>query len=83
MKFEITEAEAREMAKFEEEVGCDVSAGPDWGIHLDKVIDFVLEQTSSNTAIDSEECEFSDLKIPLFPNQRNHLANATNDCQGD
>jgi hypothetical protein len=60
MKFEITEAEAREMAKFEEEVGCDVSAGPDWGIHFDKVIDFVVEQTSN--AKDSEECNFSDLK---------------------
>jgi hypothetical protein len=38
MEFKITEAEAREMAKFEEEVGCDPSAGADWGIHLDKVI---------------------------------------------
>jgi hypothetical protein len=60
MKFEITEAEAREMAKFEEEVGCDVSAGPDWGIHFDKVIDFVVEQTSD--VADSEECNLSDFK---------------------
>jgi hypothetical protein len=63
MKFEITEAEAREMAKFEEEVGCDVSAGPDWGIHFDKVIDFVLEQTSSKPVVDSEECKFPDRDI--------------------
>jgi hypothetical protein len=61
MKFEITEAEAREIAKFEEEVGCDASAGPDWGIHFDKVIDFVLEQTSV-ISVDSEEGRVSDLK---------------------
>ncbi len=53
--------EAREMAKFEEEVGCDVSAGPDWGIYFDKVIDFVLEQTSASP-VDSEECKLSDFK---------------------
>jgi uncharacterized protein (DUF1778 family) len=29
MEFKITEAEAREMAKFEEEVGCDVWATPE------------------------------------------------------
>ena len=33
MRFQITEAEAREMAKLEEECGCDISAGPDWGIY--------------------------------------------------
>jgi hypothetical protein len=75
MKFEITEAEAREMAKFEEEVGCDVSAGPDWGIHFDKVIDFVLEQTRSNTVVDTEECKLPDLKIPLSASQMSNLAN--------
>jgi hypothetical protein len=37
MEFKITEAEAREMARFEEEVGCDISAGPDWGIQFGKV----------------------------------------------
>lgn len=42
MEFKITEAEAREMAKFEEEVGCDISAGPDWGVHLDKIIELTL-----------------------------------------
>jgi hypothetical protein len=44
MEFKITEAEAREMARFEEEVGCDISAGPDWGIHFGKVLEFVLNQ---------------------------------------
>jgi hypothetical protein len=42
MEFKITEAEAREMAQLEEECGCDISAGPDWGIHLDKVLALAL-----------------------------------------
>lgn len=44
MEFQITAAEAREMARFEEGVGCDISAGPDWGIHFGKVMEFVLTQ---------------------------------------
>ena len=32
------------MARFEEEVGCDISAGADWGIHFGKVMEFVLNQ---------------------------------------
>jgi hypothetical protein len=44
MKFKITEAEAREMAEFEAEVGCDLSAGADWGIHLDRVMELALNQ---------------------------------------
>ena len=44
MEFKITEAEAREMARFEEEVGCDISAGPDWGSRFGKVLEFVLNQ---------------------------------------
>lgn len=48
MEFKITEAEAREMAKFEEEVGCDPSAGADWGIHLDKVIELTLNRVDLN-----------------------------------
>lgn len=42
MKFTVTEAEAREMAQFEAEVGCDISAGPNWGIHLDKALELAL-----------------------------------------
>lgn len=45
MKFTVTEEEAREMAQFEEEAGCDISAGADWGIHLDKVLELALEHT--------------------------------------
>jgi hypothetical protein len=52
MEFKITEAEAREMARFEEEVGCDISAGPDWGIHFDKVIELVLNQGDHQNSID-------------------------------
>jgi hypothetical protein len=43
-KFKITEAEAREMAEFEAEVDCDLSAGADWGIHLDQVMELALNQ---------------------------------------
>ncbi|NJN63306.1 MAG: hypothetical protein HC795_18915 [Coleofasciculaceae cyanobacterium RL_1_1] len=42
MEFKITAAEAHEMAKFEEEIGCNISAGPDWGIHLDRVMELAL-----------------------------------------
>ncbi len=45
MKFTVTEEEAREMAQFEEEAGCDISAGADWGIHLDKVLELALGRT--------------------------------------
>ena len=44
MKFTVTEEEAREMARFEAEVGCDISAGADWGIHLDKVLEMTLNR---------------------------------------
>jgi hypothetical protein len=43
MEFKITEAQAREMAEFEAEVGGDLSAGADWGIHLDKVIELAID----------------------------------------
>jgi protein-L-isoaspartate O-methyltransferase len=38
MEFRISEEEARAMARFEEEVGCDPIAGPDYGVHLDQVM---------------------------------------------
>jgi len=44
MEFKITEEEAREMARFEEEVGGDISAGPDWGVHLGSVMALALNQ---------------------------------------
>jgi hypothetical protein len=52
MEFKMTEAEAREMARFEEAVGCDISAGPDWGVHFDKVIELVLNQGGNQKSID-------------------------------
>jgi hypothetical protein len=45
MKFTVTAEEAREMAQFEEEAGCDISAGSDWGIHLDQVMALALRQS--------------------------------------
>ncbi|KAM3096140.1 hypothetical protein ACKFKF_23415 [Phormidesmis sp. 146-12] len=44
MKFTVTEAEARQMAQFEEEVNCDISAGSDWGSDFDQVLELVLTQ---------------------------------------
>jgi hypothetical protein len=52
MEFKITEAEAREMARLEEESGCDISAGPDWGIYLDKVMELALYPGSHNKFIE-------------------------------
>lgn len=52
MKFMVTEEEAREMARFEEEAGCDISAGPDWGIHLDKVIELALNPVDRGKLIE-------------------------------
>jgi hypothetical protein len=43
MEFKITEAEARAMAEFEAEVGVDISAGADWGIHLDRVMELAID----------------------------------------
>jgi hypothetical protein len=58
MEFKFTEAEAREMARFEEEVGCDISAGPDWGVHFDKVIELVLNQGDNQQSLDLLTGEF-------------------------
>lgn len=52
MKFEITEAEARAMAEFEEEAGCDVGAGADWGINLDKVMELSLNRVERGSFIE-------------------------------
>jgi hypothetical protein len=64
MEFKITEAEAREMAKFEEEVGCDISAGADWGIHLDKVIELALNRVGHGKFIDLLNEEFGNVMSP-------------------
>ena len=52
MEFKITEAEAREMAKLEEEVGGDLSAGADWGIYLDRVMELALNRVDLSKFID-------------------------------
>jgi hypothetical protein len=52
MEFKITEAEAREMARLEEESGGDIGAGPDWGIHLDKVMELALYPGTHKKFID-------------------------------
>jgi hypothetical protein len=44
MEFKITEAQARAMARFEEAADCDISAGPDYGVHLGKVMALALNQ---------------------------------------
>ncbi len=64
MEFKITEAEAREMARFEEEVGCDISAGPDWGIHFDKVIELVLNQGDNSKFVNLLNEQFGTVMSP-------------------
>ena len=61
MEFKITEAEAREMAKFEEEAGGDISAGADWGIHLDRVMGLGLDRSSRGGFIDLLSEQFGDV----------------------
>jgi hypothetical protein len=66
MEFKITEAEAREMAKLEEESGCDISAGPDWGIHLDKVMGLAVHPGDSAEPTLRERNKFIDLLSEQF-----------------
>jgi hypothetical protein len=68
MEFKITEAEAREMATLEEEVGCDISAGADWGIHLDKVIELALNPIDLALPNLHERGKFIDLLNEQFGN---------------
>jgi hypothetical protein len=44
MEFKVTAEEALEMAKFEAEANCNISAGNDWGTHLDQVMAVALNQ---------------------------------------
>jgi uncharacterized membrane-anchored protein YjiN (DUF445 family) len=64
MEFKITEAEAREMARFEEEVGYDISAGPDWGSHFGKVLEFVLNQPDHEKFVDLLAEQYGTLLSP-------------------
>jgi hypothetical protein len=64
MEFKITEAEAHEMAKSEAEVGCDLSAGADWGIHLDKVMELGLDRGERAKFIDLLSEQFGSVMSP-------------------
>jgi hypothetical protein len=68
MEFIITETEAREMAKLEEECGCDISAGPDWGVHLDKVMALGLHPNDSAEPTLCERNKFAELLSEQFGN---------------
>jgi protein-arginine kinase activator protein McsA len=46
MQFQISDAQVRAMARLEIEAGCDVSAGPDYGIHLGKVMELAFHQVN-------------------------------------
>jgi len=52
MEFRTTEAEAREMARLEDECGCDITAEPDWGIHLDKVMELALSAIDLSAVVE-------------------------------
>jgi hypothetical protein len=49
------------MARLEKESGCDISAGPDWGIHLDKVMELALYPGSHNKFIDLLKEQFGNV----------------------
>jgi hypothetical protein len=66
MKFLIDEATIREMIRLEDETGCEVSAGPDWGIHLDKVLEFVLDQSATKECVDEQESSDRDVNHNNF-----------------
>jgi hypothetical protein len=66
MEFKITEAEAREMAKFEEEVGCDISAGPDWGVNLDRVMELALNRLDTSPEKLRQRGKFADFLNEQF-----------------
>jgi hypothetical protein len=65
MEFRITEAEAREMARLEEECGCDINAGSDWGIHLDKVMELALHPIDSAEPTLCDRSKSIDVKYEL------------------
>jgi hypothetical protein len=52
MAFKITEAQARSMARFESEAGCEISAGPDYGIHLGEVMALALHPVDREKFVD-------------------------------
>jgi hypothetical protein len=68
MEFKITEAQAREMAKLEEEVGSDLSAGADWGIHLVRVMELAIDSEDRTLPVRFAHNKFVDLLSEQFGN---------------
>ncbi|MEB3292532.1 MAG: hypothetical protein VKJ24_05180 [Synechococcales bacterium] len=52
MEFKISEAQVRAMARLEQEAGCDISAGSDYGIHLGNVMAMALHQVDREKLIE-------------------------------
>jgi hypothetical protein len=52
MGFKITEAQARSMARFESEACCDISVGPDYGVHLGEVMALALHPVDRAKFVD-------------------------------
>lgn len=52
MAFKITEAQARSMARFESEAGCEISAGLDYGVHLGEVMALALHPVDREKFVD-------------------------------
>jgi hypothetical protein len=61
MEFKISEAQARAMARFEEEAGCDISAGADYGVHLDKVMAMALHPIDRVPLVELLSHQFSNV----------------------
>jgi hypothetical protein len=61
MEFKISEAQARAMARFEEEAGCEISVGPDYGVHLDKVMALALYPLDREPLVELLSHQFSNV----------------------
>ncbi|MGI0495523.1 hypothetical protein ACN4EG_27410 [Alkalinema pantanalense CENA528] len=59
MEFKISEAQARAIARFEEEAGCDISAGPNYGVQLDRVMALALHSIDQEPLIELLSQQFS------------------------
>jgi hypothetical protein len=66
MEFKIIEAEVREMAKLEEKAGCAISAGADWGMHFDRVMELALDRSDSAEPMLRNRVKFIDLLSEQF-----------------
>ncbi|MCY7334967.1 MAG: hypothetical protein LH613_01940 [Chamaesiphon sp.] len=56
----------KKMAKFEAEVGGDLSAGDDWGIHLDRVMELALNSEHWTLPARIEHGKFVELLSEQF-----------------